>query len=219
MAWQDEQPPWGKGGRTPSPEEFIAELLKKLKQTFGGGSGAPPGEEGGEASAGGPPKGLLGGIGKLLIIILIVILIQVVYSSFYTIKPGERGVVLRFGKYSKTAPPGLNFKIPLVDTVAKVDIETVRKEEFGFRTRVPGRQTVYSKEGYDSESLMLTADKNVIDVEWIVQYKVRDPFNFLFKVQNVTQSVRYSATGKSWQAPRRMNCRGFWTATRQGLIS
>ena len=191
MAWQDEQPPWGKGGRTPSPEEFIAELLKKLKQTFGGGgSGAPPGEEGGEASAGGPPKGLLGGIGKLLIIILIVILIQVVYSSFYTIKPGERGVVLRFGKYSKTAPPGLNFKIPLVDTVAKVDIETVRKEEFGFRTRVPGRQTVYSKEGYDSESLMLTADKNVIDVEWIVQYKVRDPFNFLFKVQNVTQSVR-----------------------------
>ncbi len=191
MAWQDEQSPWGKGGRTPSPEDFIAELLKKLKQTFGGGSSsAPPGEEGGETPVGGPPKGLFGGIGKLFIIIIIVVLVQIVYSSFYTIKPGERGVVLRFGKYSKTASPGLNFKIPLMDTVTKVDIENVRKEEFGFRTKVPARQTVYSKEGYDSESLMLTADKNVIDVEWIVQYKVRDPFNFLFKVQDVRQALR-----------------------------
>jgi membrane protease subunit HflK len=191
MAWQDEQSPWGKGGRTPSPEDFIADLLKKLKQTFGGGStGGPPGEEGDQPPTIKPPAGLFGGIGKLFIIILIVILVQVVYSSFYTIKPGERGVVLRFGKYSKTASPGLNFKIPLVDSVTKVDIENVRKEEFGFRTKVPARQTVYSKEGYDSESLMLTADKNVIDVEWIVQYKVRDPFNFLFKVQDVRQSLR-----------------------------
>ncbi len=191
MAWQDEQPPWGKGGKTPSPEDFIADLLKKLKASFGGGNGAPPGDEGGQGPSGGSsPAGLFGGLGKLLTIILVIIIIQVVYSSFYTIKPGERGVVLRFGEYSKTAPPGLNFKIPLVDTVVKVDIENVRKEEFGFRTRVPGRQTVYSKEGYDPESLMLTADKNVIDVEWIVQYKVRDPFNFLFKVQDVTQAVR-----------------------------
>jgi membrane protease subunit HflK len=191
MAWQDDQSPWGKGGRNPSPEEFIAEILKKLKQTFGGGSGgSPPGEEGEQPSSGGPPKNLFGGIGKLLIIIAIVILAQVVYSSFYTIKPGERGVVLRFGKYSRTASPGLNFKIPLIDTVTKVDIETVRKEEFGFRTKVPARQTVYQKEGFDNESLMLTADKNVIDVEWIVQYKVRDPFNFLYQVKNVRQALR-----------------------------
>jgi membrane protease subunit HflK len=191
MAWQDEQPPWGKGGRSSSPEDLIAELLKKLKQTFGGGgSGAPPGEEGNQVPAGGTPKGLFGSIGKLLIIILIVILIQVVYSSFYTIKPGERGVVLRFGQYSKTASPGLNFKIPLVDNLIKVDIETVRKEEFGFRTKVPGQKSIYQREGFDAESLMLTADKNVIDVQWIVQYKVQDPFNFLFKVQDVRQAVR-----------------------------
>jgi len=191
MAWQDEQSPWGKGGRTPSPEDIIAELLKKLKQAFGGGTGsAPPGEEGGQAPAGRSPAGLFGGLSKIIVVILVIVLIQIVYSSFYTIKPGERGVVLRFGKYSKTAPPGLNFKIPLVDTVTKVDIETVRKEEFGFRTRVPARQTVYQKEGFDNESLMLTADKNVIDVEWIVQYKVLDPFNFLFKVQDVRQAVR-----------------------------
>ena len=190
MAWQDEQSPWGKGGKAPLPEDIIAELLKKLKQAFGGGTGGPPPDAGGEPQGGTQPAGLFGGLSKIFVVILVIILIQVVYSSFYTIKPGERGVVLRFGKYSRTSPPGLNFKIPLVDTVYKVDIETVRKEEFGFRTKVPARQTVYQKEGFNTESLMLTGDKNVIDVEWIVQYKVRDPFNFLFKVQDVRQSVR-----------------------------
>ena len=58
MAWQDEQSPWGKGGRTPSPEDFIADLLKKIKETFGGGSSRqPPGEEGGQTPSGGPPAG------------------------------------------------------------------------------------------------------------------------------------------------------------------
>jgi len=191
MAWQDEQPPWGKGGRTPSPEDFIADILKKLKAAFGGGRrNVPPGDEGDQGPAGGTPSGFLGGIGKILVVVLIIIVVQVVYSSFYTIKPGERGVVLRFGEYSKTASPGLNFKIPLVDSVIKVDIETVRKEEFGFRTKVPGQKSIYQREGFDAESLMLTADKNVIDVEWIVQYKVQDPFNFLFKVEDVRQAVR-----------------------------
>ena len=194
MAWQDNQSPWGKGGKTPSPEDFIADLLKKLKAAFSGGSGngsgAPPGDDGGQGTADGSPKGFLGGFGKIALIIIAIVLFQIISASYYTIKPGERGVVLRFGEYSKTASPGLNFKIPLVDTVYKVDIETVRKEEFGFRTKVPGRQTVYQKGSYDAESLMLTSDKNVIDVEWIVQYKVNDPFNFLFKVQDVKQSVR-----------------------------
>lgn len=191
MAWQDEQPPWGKGGKTPSPEDFIADILKKLKTAFGGMKGAPPGGgEGDQMPSGSSPKGMFGGIGKILIIILVIVLFQVVNSSYYTIKPGERGVVLRFGKYSKTASPGLNFKIPLVDDVIKVDIETVRKEEFGFRTKVPGQKSIYQREGFDAESLMLTADKNVIDVQWIVQYKVQDPFNFLFKVQDVRQAVR-----------------------------
>jgi len=191
MAWQDEQPPWGKGGKTPSPEDFIADILKKLKTSFGGMKGAPPGGgEGDQKPSGSSPKGMFGGIGKILIIILAIVLFQVANSSYYTIKPGERGVVLRFGKYSKTASPGLNFKIPLVDDLIKVDIETVRKEEFGFRTKVPGQKSIFQREGFDAESLMLTADKNVIDVQWIVQYKVQDPFNFLFKVQDVRQAVR-----------------------------
>jgi len=166
MAWDDQQPSWGKPGRPSSPEDLIAALINKLKQSFSGegGTGGPPDQDGN------PPAGRGGGLSKIILVILAVIAIQVIYSSFYTIEPGERGVVLRFGKYNKIAPPGLNFKLPLIDDVIKVDVETVRKEEFGFRTRSPGQKTVYQKEGYDTESLMLTGDNNVIDVEWIVQY-------------------------------------------------
>lgn len=192
MAWDDQQPPWGKpSGGPSSPEEIIAALIKKLKEGFSHGNGggtAPPGER---QPGGGPHFGGSAGIRKVVAIIGALLLFQVIYSSFYTIEPGERGVVLRFGKVrQKIAQPGLNFKIPLADEVIKVDIERVRKEEFGFRTKTPGQKTVYQKEGFDPESLMLTADKNVIDVEWIVQYKVRDPIDFLFKVENVRQSVR-----------------------------
>jgi membrane protease subunit HflK len=69
-------------------------------------------------------------------------------------------------------------------------VETVRKQEFGMRTMIPGQKTVYEKRGYETESLMLTGDKNVISVEWIVQYKVMDPLNFVFKVKDVDQAVR-----------------------------
>lgn len=186
MAWQDQQPPWGKPGRSSSPEDLIAALLKKIKAGFGNGGGR--GKDGKTEAASSPAGGW--GLGKLTGIILAVIMIQVIWSSFYTIEPGERGVLLRFGKYSKTAEPGLNFKLPLIDNVKKVDVETVRKEEYGFRTKVPGQKTVYEKSGFDAESLMLTGDKNVIDVEWIVQYKVRDPVNYLFKIADVGQAVR-----------------------------
>lgn len=190
MSWQDEKPPWGKpGGRPLSPEDMIAALIKKLKDSFSN-KGANGGGNGSGDSINATPANQGGGLGKIVTIIVLVLAFQVIYSSFYTIKPGERGVVLRFGKYIKTADPGLNFKIPLIDEATKVDIENVRKEEFGFRTKVPGRQTIYEKAGYDPESLMLTADKNVIDVEWIVQYKIQDPFKYLFKIKDVSQSVR-----------------------------
>ena len=178
MAWQDQQQsPWGKGKGPPSPEDLLAALLTKIKETFGG---ERRGDGHGPAGLGGLVP-LIGGV---------IILVMVGSASFFTIAPGERGVVLRFGAFAKLASPGLNFKIPLMDEVVKVDVEMVRKEEFGFRTATPGQRTVYATEGYDAESLMLTADKNVIDVEWIVQYKVQDPVNFIFKVGDVPTAVR-----------------------------
>jgi len=196
MAFDDQQSPWGKKKGPQTPEEFIALALNKLKEFFDGGSGG--GKQGGSGTgdsptSGGSGPGLLGGLGRFGLIIGIFFLVNIVYSAFYTIAPGEKGVVLRFGRYVKTTSSGLNFKLPLMDDVIKVDVENVRKEEFGFRTKVPGQRTEYQKTGFDAESLMLTSDRNVIDLEWIIQYKVQDPILFAFKVKDVKQAVRDSS--------------------------
>ena len=190
MPYDHNQSPWGQKGPA-GPEELIAAVIKKIKEAFDGRSGLGGSGDGTGGGGGGGGQAPKGGFGRFLALVLIVFLaVTLAGGSFYTIKPGERGVILRLGAYSETTNPGLNFKLPLIDEVVKVDIETVRKEEFGFRTLTPGTRTQYAKSGFDAESLMLTGDKNVIDVEWIVQYKVRDPFNFIFKVHNVEQAVR-----------------------------
>lgn len=195
MAWDDQQPPWGKKKGPQTPEELIALLLGKVKEFFeGGGLGKKSGTGSGDSPAANTPgAGLFGGMGRLGLIIGLFFLANLLYSAFYTIEPGEKGVVLRFGRYVKTTSSGLNFKIPLVDEVTKVDVENVRKEEFGFRTKIPGQRTEYQKTGFSAESLMLTSDRNVIDLEWIIQYKVQDPLDFLFKVKDVRQAVRDSS--------------------------
>jgi membrane protease subunit HflK len=191
MPFDDQQPPWGQKKRPSSPEEMIAAFLKKIKERFEGlGGGGGGGQDKRETEPGGPAPNIGGSIMKVVAVVAIIFFIQIVYSSFYTIEPGEKGVVLRLGKFAKYTSSGLNFKIPLIDDVIKVDVENVRKLEFGFRTKIPGQQSVFVKKGYDMESLMLTGDKNVIDVEWIVQYKVQDPFLFIFKVGDVDQAVR-----------------------------
>ena len=185
----NEQPPWGKKKKPSSPEDFLAALIQKLRDGFNDQNRKKkPSPDGGGNGSGEEPN-ILAGIGKVALIIVAVIIFQVVYSSFYTIEAGEQGIVLRFGQYNRTAEPGLHFKVPYAEDMVRVDVKTVRKEEFGFRTRIPGKNTVFNKQGYDLESLMLTGDKNVIDVAWTVQYTVSDPVNFLFKVRNVPQAV------------------------------
>ncbi len=186
----DQQPPWGQKKKRPqTPEDFLAALIKKIRDSFaepknssgsdGGGSSQPPSEQ-----------NFLAGIGKVVLIMAAVIIFQVVYSSFFTVEPGNVGVILRFGKFHRTTQPGLHFKIPYLEELERVNVEQVRKEEFGFRTRLPGKNSVFNRRGFDMESLMLTGDKNVIEVAWIVQYKVDNPVWFLFKVANVSQAVR-----------------------------
>ncbi len=114
-----------------------------------------------------------------------------VFSSWFTIEPEEVGVVLRFGKYTRTANPGLNFKLPLgIEQVYKVPVERQQKLEFGFRTSAPGIRTQYSTTTYQEESLMLTGDLNAAEVEWIVQYRIDDPYKYLFRVINPKQTFR-----------------------------
>jgi membrane protease subunit HflK len=114
-----------------------------------------------------------------------------IYSAFFTISPEEVGVILRFGKFSHIADPGLNFKLPLgVDKLFKVSVQRQEKEEFGFRTEAAGVRTRYSKASFLDESLMLTGDLNAAEVEWIVQYRISDPYKFLFKVRETSSTFR-----------------------------
>ncbi len=184
----NQQPPWGQNKKPSSPEDILAALIRKIRDAFGGQDQQDKQGDDGVPPTSTPSTGP--GIGKIFLIILALLILKGVYSSFYTIEPGKVGVILRFGKYARTTQPGLNFKIPYIEDLIKVDVESVRKEEFGFRTRLPGKTSVFDRRGFDMESLMLTGDKNVINVDWIVQYKVSDPVNFLFKVRNVPQAVR-----------------------------
>jgi membrane protease subunit HflK len=130
-----------------------------------------------------PRKTILMGFLALLAVI-------VAFSSFYQVQPEEVGVVLRFGRFNRTTEPGLHAKIPFIEDVWKVPVQRQLKEEFGFRTVEAGIRSRYSENQFLGESLMLTGDLNVAVVEWIVQYRVSDPYKYLFKVRNVTETFR-----------------------------
>lgn len=123
-------------------------------------------------------------VGALLLVVFL-------FSLWFTVEPEEVGVVMRFGKYERTVDPGLNFKLPFgIETVIKVPVERQLKLEFGFRTAEPGVRTQYSPTNYLEESLMLTGDLNAAQVEWIVQFRISDPYRFLFRVRNAVQTFR-----------------------------
>lgn len=116
-------------------------------------------------------------------------------TSFYTVQPEERAVVKRFGRVIGITDPGLNFKIPFgIDRVQVVATERVLKQEFGFRTEADRRgtevRTRYSGEALPDESLMLTGDLNVIDVEWVVQYRISDPIKYLYAMREPERTLR-----------------------------
>lgn len=138
----------------------------------------------------------LGGLksGKGLIIIAIIVLGIVLTTAWFTVQPEETGVVQRFGKVMRKASPGLHFKLPFgIETVRRLPTARVLKEEFGFRTMstIPGEKTRYAPSGsHEEESLMLTGDLNVIDVQWIIQYRIEDPISYLFQVRDTQKSIR-----------------------------
>lgn len=127
---------------------------------------------------------------KYINIGIILLVVIVILSGFYVVQAENVGVILRFGKYTKTTDPGLHLKIPVIDKVYQVAVERQLKEEFGFRTLKAGVTSQYSRKSYNNESVMLTGDLNVVVVEWIIQYRVEDPYKFLFKVRNSRQTLR-----------------------------
>jgi len=122
------------------------------------------------------------------LLILLFALIFFGSSTFFTVAVDEVGVVQRFGKYVRITQPGLNFKLPSgIEKVTKVKVRRVYKEEFGFRSLRTDDTRRRSFAGGESTNvaLMLTGDLNVALVPWIVQYRIKDPYKFLFKVHDV----------------------------------
>jgi len=111
-------------------------------------------------------------------------------QGVFTVEPEEVALILRFGEYQRTLESGLHFKIPLVEQKIRVPVERQLKHEFGFRTEQAGRRTRYSDQDFLGESLMLTGDLNVAVVDWITQYRVKNPYNYTFKVRDVDSTFR-----------------------------
>lgn len=159
------QPP---GGSKPTLDDVLNKILQQFKRFKGG-----------------PVFILVAGV-----------VVVVLWTAWFTVQPEETGIVQRFGKVMRTAGPGLHFKLPYgIEKVRLLPTARVLKEEFGFRTvsvsTVPGEKTRYDTRGtYKDESLMLTGDLNVIDVQWIVQYRIEDPIRYLFQVRDTSKTIR-----------------------------
>jgi len=126
-------------------------------------------------------------------VIIGIIAVILLVGSIYQVSPEELGVILRFGKFVRTADPGLHFKLPLgIEKLTKVPVQRQLKLEFGFRTTRPGIRSEYRVTPETArEAVMLTGDLNVVIVEWIVQYKIKDAYKFLFKIRNPEDTFRY----------------------------
>jgi membrane protease subunit HflK len=175
MAWND--PQWGKkgGDGPPDLDELWRRFNQRLNAMFGGKGGS-----GGGAGPGGAFKA--GGLGVAAALILLVWLA----SGFYIVDAGQRGVVLRFGKLVESTMPGPRWHLPYpVESVEIVNIEQVRTVEVGYRANVKSKVL--------KESLMLTDDENIIDIQFAVQYTLKNPEDYLFNNRSPDDAVLQAA--------------------------
>ena len=137
-------------------------------------------------------KNQLGDVRKFApLVILGMVILLGLKGAIYSIGPDEVGVVQRFGKYSSTTSPGLHVKLPFgIDKVTPIKVKKIFKEEFGMRTVSAGIKTKYGRGDYSDESLMLTGDLNILDVRWIIQFRVKDPVSLLFKIRSPIDVIR-----------------------------
>ena len=188
MAWNQpggngNQDPWGdRGGQQGPPDldQVLKKLQAKWSQFFGGRMGR--GSSGGRGGGSFPS---FGGGGLFGVFAIIGILLAVwVFSGIYIVDPAEKAVVLRFGKYVRTTGPGPHWAPPFIETVETVNVEAVRSQEIGFRAQGNSVSAV------PNESLMLTADENIVDIQFAVQYRVINPADFRFNVLDPELTLR-----------------------------
>jgi len=173
-------PPGGEGGngsgRGPTPPD-IEEIIRNIQKTIN------------RFLPGGGSKG-----GKPIILILAILAIVWAASGLYRVLPDEQGVVLRFGKFVKTTQPGLNYHIPYpIESVLTPKVTKVNRMDVGFRS---GADSGFSSGGVadvPEESLMLTGDENIVNIDFSVFWVIKDAGNFLFKIQDPQGTVKAAA--------------------------
>ena len=181
-------PQWGRGGNKggnqgpPDLEELWRDFNRRLSGLFGKRGGGGGGDDDG---GGRPPFGLRqfgGGLGLLLILVAVIWLA----SGFYVVDASQRGIVLQFGKYKETTEPGLRWRFPYpIQSHDVVNLTGVRTVEIGYRGS--------EKNKVLKEALMLTDDENIINIQFAVQYILKDPQQYLFNNRNPEDSVAQAA--------------------------
>ncbi len=171
-------PQWGKNNSSGPPdlEEVMRNLNKKIQSLFGGSGGGSPNKSGGTSGGG------FGGVGLIVVIVALIW----VGSGFYIVDASQRGVVLRFGKQVEVTEAGPRWHLPYpIETVEVVNLSQVRTVEIGYRENVKNKML--------KESLMLTDDENIIDIQFAVQYFLKDPGEYLFNNRATDENVRQAA--------------------------
>ncbi|MBA3899064.1 MAG: FtsH protease activity modulator HflK [Bacteroidetes bacterium] len=124
-------------------------------------------------------------------VVLVVLTLVVALTAVKTVGPEEEGVVLYLGQYNRTVDPGLNFIMPFgIEKMFKIPVQRQLKHEFGFRTSSADTRSEYSKANFSEESSMLSGDLNMADVEWVVQYRIVNSYQYLFRVRNAEKTFR-----------------------------
>ena len=222
MAWNQpdgngDRDPWGNRGRQQGPPD-LDEILRKLQSQWGRVFGRRP-VGGGRSGRGGSGWGL--GRGGFLGAGLVAAVLVVAWwlAGIWIIQEPEKGVVLRFGAYHRTMDPGFNWAPYFIDSVVTVNVDRVRNAEIGFRNQGSSVAVV------PREALMLTQDENIVDLQFAVQYRVKDPGQFLFEnsepeiaLRQATESAVREIVGRSRMDFVLTEGRGAVAAETQGLI-
>ena len=222
MAWNQpdgngDRDPWGNRGRQQGPPD-LDEILRKLQSRWGRVFGRRPlggGRSGGGRSGRGFGRG--GALGAALVAVVAVAAWWL--AGIWIIQEPEKGVVLRFGEYHRTMDPGFNWAPYFIDSVITVNVDRVRNAEIGFRNQGTSVAVV------PREALMLTEDENIVDLQFAVQYRVKDPAQFLFEnsepeiaLRQATESAVREIVGRSTMDFVITEGRGAVAAETQGLI-
>jgi membrane protease subunit HflK len=196
------QGPWGGrpggGQQPPDLEELLRRSQEKVKKIFPGGVG-----------------GGLGGNRRALVAVPLILVAVWLASGFYRVQPDEQGVVLRFGEWIKTTQPGLNWHVPApVETVFTPKVTRSNRVEIGFRSAADVTRTVSARE-VANESLMLTGDENIVDINFVLLWLIKDAGQFLFNIRDpestvkaVAESVMREIIGKTPIAEATTEARG-----------